>query len=93
MLQLRRGGHRQARLKVGETLDGEGGYCVWGRQVPAEISLDEGYLPLGLAHQVRLVRDVPMGAGVRWDDVTFAPDDPVVTLRREMEAVFDPRRT
>ncbi|MGE8130442.1 NAD(P)H-dependent oxidoreductase [Methylobacterium sp. NPDC080182] len=80
-------------LKVGETLDGEGGYCVWGRQVPAEISLDEGYLPLGLAHQVRLVRDVPMGAGVRWDDITFAPDDPVVTLRRDMEAVFDPRRT
>ncbi|MCJ2049829.1 NAD(P)H-dependent oxidoreductase [Methylobacterium sp. J-070] len=79
-------------LKVGEILDGEGGYCVWGRQVPAEISLDEAYLPLGLAHQVRLVRDVPMGAGVRWDDVAFAPDDPVVALRREMEAVFDPRR-
>ncbi|WCS27931.1 Gfo/Idh/MocA family oxidoreductase [Methylobacterium sp. NMS14P] len=78
-------------LKVGEILDGEGGYCVWGRQVPAEISLNEAYLPLGLAHQVRLVRDVPMGAGVRWDDVAFAPDDPVVALRREMEAAFDPR--
>jgi predicted homoserine dehydrogenase-like protein len=78
-------------LKAGETLDGEGGYCVWGRQIPAADSLDAGYLPLGLAHQVRLIRDVPMGAGVRWDDVAFAPDDPVVALRRAMEAAFDPR--
>ncbi|MCB4806173.1 putative homoserine dehydrogenase-like protein [Methylobacterium brachiatum] len=78
-------------LKAGETLDGEGGYCVWGRQIPAKDSLDEGYLPLGLAHQVRLIRDVPMGTGVRWGDVAFAPDDPVVALRREMEAAFDPR--
>src|SRR5262249_53741114 len=27
-------------LKAGEILDGEGGFCVWGRQVPAERSLD-----------------------------------------------------
>ena len=26
-------------LKRGEVLDGEGGYCVWGKQVPAERSL------------------------------------------------------
>ena len=29
-------------LKRGEVLDGEGGFCVWGKQVPAERSLAEG---------------------------------------------------
>ena len=41
-------------LKAGEMLDGEGGFCVWGKQTPADVSLDEGYLPLGLAHDVKL---------------------------------------
>ena len=36
-------------LKAGEMLDGEGGFTVWGKQVPADVSLKEGYLPLGLA--------------------------------------------
>ena len=36
-------------LKRGEMLDGEGGFCVWGKQTPADRSLDEGLLPLGLA--------------------------------------------
>src|SRR5207244_4201201 len=45
-------------LRAGEMLDGEGGFCVWGRQGPAEHSLAEGLLPLGLAHNVRLTRDV-----------------------------------
>ena len=26
-------------LKAGEMLDGEGGFCVWGKQTPAEVSL------------------------------------------------------
>ena len=48
-------------LKKGEVLDGEGGFCVWGKQVPAERSLADGLLPLGLAHDVRLERDVAEG--------------------------------
>ena len=48
-------------LKCGEVLDGEGGYCVWGRQMPAERSLSEGLLPLGLAHGVPLKRDIAEG--------------------------------
>src|SRR5216110_1563318 len=27
-------------LKSGEVLDGEGGFCVWGKQTPAQMSLD-----------------------------------------------------
>ena len=58
-------------LKAGEVLDGEGGFCVWGKQVPAERSLAEGLLPLGLAHEVRLERDVAEGECLRWSDVAY----------------------
>src|ERR1044071_6017862 len=43
-------------LRADETLDGEGGYTVWGRLVPAERSIAMGALPIGLAHHVRLKR-------------------------------------
>ena len=45
-------------LKAGEILDGEGGFCVWGKQTPAKTSLAQGYLPLGLAHRVKLKHDI-----------------------------------
>ncbi len=75
-------------LKAGEVLDGEGGFCVWGKQTPAEASVEEGYLPLGLAHGVRLKTDVKLGGRVKWSDVAYDPDDLAVRTRREMEAAF-----
>jgi predicted homoserine dehydrogenase-like protein len=75
-------------LKAGEMLDGEGGFCVWGKQTPAEISLKEGYLPLGLAHNVKLKADVKEGQRVKWTDVDYDKTDSAVMFRREMEAVF-----
>jgi predicted homoserine dehydrogenase-like protein len=75
-------------LKAGEMLDGEGGFCVWGKQTPADTSLKEGYLPLGLAHNVRLLNDIPQGARVKWSDVAYDPTDSAVRFRREMEAAF-----
>jgi predicted homoserine dehydrogenase-like protein len=75
-------------LKAGEMLDGEGGFCVWGKQVPAEVSLARGFLPLGLAHQVRLVRDVAEGESLTWADVAVDAQDEAVKTRREMEAMF-----
>jgi len=78
-------------MKVGEMLDGEGGYCVWGKQTPAERSLEQGLLPLGLAHSVRLKRDVAAGEQLRWTDVDYDRDDFAVKIRREMEAAFGRR--
>jgi predicted homoserine dehydrogenase-like protein len=75
-------------LKKGEVLDGEGGFCVWGKQTPAEVSLKEGYLPLGLAHNVKLKRDIAEGERVKWDDVEYDRNDNAVKVRREMEAMF-----
>jgi predicted homoserine dehydrogenase-like protein len=76
------------KLKAGEMLDGEGGFCVWGKQTPADMSLKEGYLPLGLAHNVKLKRDIAEGQRLKWDDVAFDAADHAVKFRREMEAVF-----
>jgi predicted homoserine dehydrogenase-like protein len=74
-------------LRAGETLDGEGGYTVWGKLVPAERSLSEGALPIGLAHQVPLVRDVAAGEIVRCADVAM-PDSEAARARRDMERRF-----
>ncbi len=75
-------------LKAGEMLDGEGGYCVWGKQMPAEASLATGGLPLGLAQDVRLKRDIASSETLSWQDVDYDPTDSAVKVRREMEAAF-----
>ena len=77
-------------LKPGDVLDGEGGYTVFGKLTPAETSLDHGYLPLGLAHQVRLVRPVAKDACITWSDVAIDETLPAVRLRREQEALHMP---
>src|SRR5437762_10025318 len=76
-------------LSAGERLDGEGGYTVWGKLVPAERSLLEQALPIGLAHNVKLLRDIPAGRIITWPDVAIADTDAVRT-RREMEGRFSP---
>jgi predicted homoserine dehydrogenase-like protein len=76
------------KLKAGEILDGEGGFRVWGKQTPAAASLDEGYLPLGLAHEVKLKRDIDEGQRLKWSDVEIDESDLAVRTRREMEAAF-----
>ncbi len=77
-------------LDPGTELDGEGGYTVWGRLMPAADSLAVGAVPIGLAHGVRLARPVAAGAVVHWDDVTSAPDSEALRLRREMERTLVP---
>ena len=72
-------------LREGETLDGEGGYAVYGKLMPAAASHARSGLPLGLARGVRLVRAIPAGALVTWNDVACDAADPAVRFRREME--------
>jgi predicted homoserine dehydrogenase-like protein len=69
-------------------LDGEGGFTVWGRLMPAADSLRLGALPIGLAHQVRLRNPVKAGTLLRWADVVVDESGGAVRLRREMEAAF-----
>ena len=79
-------------LRRGEVLDGEGGYCVWGKQVPVAVSLRDGLLPLGLAQHVALVRDIEAGACFGWNKVRIDMEDPVVRIRRDMEVAFGGER-
>jgi predicted homoserine dehydrogenase-like protein len=75
-------------LSAGEMLDGEGGYTVWGKLMPAAASLKAGALPIGLAHGVKLKNDISHGAVVRWRDVELDADNDTVKTRRTMEAKF-----
>lgn len=75
-------------LRPGELLDGEGGYTVWGKLLPAATSRRIGGLPLGLAHDLALVRPVAKGEPLSWDDVAVGAGSQAYRLRREMESVF-----
>ena len=75
-------------LLSGEILDGEGGYTVVGRLMPAADSLAQGCLPLGLAHGWKLLRPVTAGQPVRWSDVAIDANSSAVRARREMEQAF-----
>ena len=77
-------------LKAGEVLDGEGGYTVYGKLLPADASLALGGLPLGLAHGVKLLTPVAADAPVRWSDVQVDGAAEAVRIRREMEREFAP---
>ena len=75
-------------LKEGEMLDGEGGYTVYGKVVPAETSLRVGAVPIGLAHGLKLKNAVAVGQPVRWSDVAYDGANQAIAFRQEMEAVF-----
>jgi len=73
-------------LRAGDRLDGEGGYTVWGKLYPAEKSLALGGLPIGLAHDTTLNRNVCAGEPILWSDVDIDASLEAVRIRREMEA-------
>lgn len=73
------------RLKAGELLDGEGGYTVWGKLLPVERSLALGAVPLGLAHDVRLKREVAADTVITWEDVDIDTTTRAYELRQRLE--------
>jgi len=75
-------------LVAGEMLDGEGGFTVYGKLLPAATSLARGALPIGLAHGVRLKRTIAQGETIAWADVEYDQQNDAVRTRREMEAQF-----
>ena len=75
-------------LKAGEMLDGEGGFTVYGKLMPANKSLKMGGLPIGLAHRIRLKNNVNIDQQISWDDVEIDPTDQAVSVRKEMEKLY-----
>jgi predicted homoserine dehydrogenase-like protein len=70
-------------LKAGEMLDGEGGFTVWGRLMPAEDSVAMSALPIGLAKDVVVTRDVAAGAVLSMADVTVDETTEAFAMRQE----------
>ncbi|MDD9877504.1 MAG: flagellar biosynthesis protein FlgA, partial [Magnetovibrio sp.] len=73
------------------TLDGEGGYRVWGRLMAANDSVSLGAVPIGLAHGVSLKNEIKEGQVVTWNDIELTEDltaSAAYRTRREMESVF-----
>ncbi len=77
-------------LAAGERLDGEGGYTVYGKLLPAALSVPRRLLPLGLSAGLQLRRPVAGGEPVSWADVEAPPPSSALALRREMERTPGP---
>ncbi len=77
-------------LQPADMLDGKGCYTVWGKLLPADKSMQMGGLPLGLAHQVKVVRAVKKGQSLSWADVAMDTSTPAYKVRHEMESMFAP---
>jgi len=77
-------------LRVGEMLDGEGGYTVWGKLLPAATSAAMGGLPLGLAHGVKVLRPVKRDQSLCWPDVAIDTGTLAYRSRRTMEQMLAP---
>ncbi|NYT57720.1 flagellar biosynthesis protein FlgA [Alcaligenaceae bacterium] len=78
-------------LQPGEVLDGEGGYTVWGKLLPAQKSVELGGLPLGLAHGIKLLRPVAKGQSLSWSDVDIDTSTSAYRIRKEMESLLVPQ--
>ena len=75
-------------LSVGEVLDGEGGFTVYGKLMPAAESLSKNALPIGLAHKLPLKNTIKAGQIVTWMDVRYDANQEAIQIRRQMEAEF-----
>jgi predicted homoserine dehydrogenase-like protein len=75
-------------LKIGEILDGLGGYCTYGQCETYAISRAERLLPIGLAEGSRLKRDVAKDTVLTYDDVERPAARLIDKLRAEQDALF-----
>jgi predicted homoserine dehydrogenase-like protein len=75
-------------LQGGEALDGIGGYTLYGQAEKSAIAREENLLPIGLAEDARLVRDVPQDTVLTFDDVTLPVGRLCDRLWQEQCALF-----
>ncbi len=73
-------------LQPGETLDGEGGYTVFGKLLRAADSLTGNNLPLGLTGKARVIKPVAQNAPLTYDCVELDTSSTAYQLRKELEA-------
>lgn len=77
-------------LKAGETLDGYGGYLTYGVCENYDTARTENLLPIGLAEDVVLKRDVPQDKALTFDDIVYPQDRLIYSLYEEQLRMFEP---
>ena len=75
-------------LAAGEILDGEGGFCVWAKAIPARLSEKKDALPIGLAHNVKLKNSVMKDEIIKIRDVELFEVDDIIAIRTKMKPLL-----
>jgi len=68
-------------LKIGEKLDGEGGFCARGRLITSEKSKTEKILPLGLTDNAIVKRNISKDQVIKIEDVELNLPSEVIEAR------------
>lgn len=79
----------KGNFDAGNTLDGEGGYKVRAKAIPATLSQRRKALPIGLAHHIKLKRAIKKDQIVSMDDVDIVEDLDIFALRDKQTAFLD----
>jgi predicted homoserine dehydrogenase-like protein len=74
-------------LKAGEKIDGIGGFTVRGMIDDAADFVRDNGVPLGVLAGATVVRDVPEGQLLTYDDVELVEDSVIVQMRRIQESM------
>ena len=75
-------------LEAGQTLDGLGGYTIYGQCENADITRLENLLPFGVAEGCKLKRNILRDQVITYDDVHLPEGRLIDRLRTEQEALF-----
>ena len=68
-------------LKVGQKLDGEGGYCARGRLISSKRSKHERILPMGYTDNATLKKDIKKDEFISLDDVELNLPKQIIEAR------------
>jgi len=75
-------------LQAGQKLDGIGYYMTYGQCENTEIVNAENLLPMGIAEDCELQRDIPKDQAITYDDVKIPEDRLIDALRLEQNKHF-----
>lgn len=76
-------------FEAGDMLDGEGGFKVWAKAIPARLSAAEDALPIGLAHHIRLKRAVKRDQVITLADVDITDDLDIFDMRKDQKRLLE----
>lgn len=78
----------KVNLEAGKTLDGLGGYMIYGQCENAEIVRTQKLLPLGVSEGCKIKRNIAKDEVLTYDDVELPEGRLIDKLRAEQEVLF-----